>query len=209
MSADRAEPSAPTRPPVLLRPALHAATGLCALLLGVLPHWAAIACGIGGVLIGWIGFPLTGLDRTLRRPGEPYLAGLRSYPVAILGLIILLPPAEAAAAWGVLAFGDAGAALIGQTVRAARIFGHPKATWSGSLAHVVLGTLGAVALSRGAVALGSWAGGIDPGLPPTLLACFLAAVAAASADLVFRVADDNLTGAAAAGAVLAAARSLL
>ncbi len=197
-------------PHELFRPALHAATGLCALLLGVLPHGGAIACGIGGVLIGWIGFPLTGLERKLRRPGERYLAGLRTYPVAVLGLILLLPPLEAAAAWGVVAFGDAAAALVGRSVKAPPVFGHPKATWSGSVAHVVFGGAGALALSRGAEALGVLtASGVEATPAPSVLACFLAALAAALLDLVLRVPDDNIPGAAAAGAVLVAARGLL
>lgn len=74
-----------------LRPFVHAATGLFALALAVLPHSLAIACGALGVFAGWVVFPLSGFDKKLRREGEPFLGGLRTYPVAVLGLVILLP----------------------------------------------------------------------------------------------------------------------
>jgi dolichol kinase len=188
---------------------IHAATGLCALLLGVLPPVAAVACAIGGVLVGWVLFPLTGLDRLLRRPGEPFLGGLRTYPVAVLGLVFLLPPAEAAAAWAVLAFGDAAAAVAGRSVPAPQVPGSRKATLSGSLAHVVIGGGAAWGTATAVGGLASTFGVVDPGPLPTFAACFLAATAAAVVDAWLGLPDDNLPCAAAAGGVLRAARSLL
>ena len=88
-------------PKPLLRPVLHALTGLGALALGVLPHPWAIGAAVLGVLVGWVILPLTSLEGRLRRPGEPFLCGLRTYPVAVLALVILLDPTDAAAAWGI------------------------------------------------------------------------------------------------------------
>ncbi len=192
----------------LRRPLLHAATGFFALALGLLPApWHLVAAGLG-VVAGWVVFPLTGLDARLRRPGERYLAGLRTYPLAVLLLVLLLPRAEAAAAWGVLAFGDAAAALVGQRVPAATVFGSRKATWSGSAAYLLVGGLAAWGLSAGAAALALGTGWVTLEVVPPVLACFAAAGAAALVDLVPLPPDDNLPAAAAAGAVLHVLRVL-
>lgn len=192
----------------LFRPLLHAATGLGALALGVLPReWALVCAGLG-VLAGWVVFPLTGLEERLRRPGEPFLGGLRTYPLAVLGLILWLPPTEAAAAWGILAFGDAGAAIVGTLWRAPALLGHPKATWSGSAAHLVLGGLAACALSRAVAALADATDLVAAGPVPAVHTCFLAAAVATILDLVPLPPDDNIPAAAAAGGVLYASRVL-
>jgi len=187
--------------PRWIRPALHASTGLGALLLGVLPHWAAVLCAVLGVIAGWVVIPLT-IETWLRRPGEGYFGGLRTYPLAVLGLVLLLPPATAAAAWGVLAFGDPAAALVGQRVKAPSVFGHAKATWSGSSAYVLVGGLAAFLLGTGAAWLGQHAGLVDPGMAPGVARCMLAALAAGLSDLVRIPPDDNLPAAVAAAAVL-------
>ena len=193
----------------LLRPLLHMATGLSAFALGVLPSpWNVVAAAVG-VLIGWGVFPLTPLDRMLRRPGESYFGGLRTYPLAVLLLVLWLPPFEAAAAWGVLAFGDAAAALVGTRVPSASIFGHSKATWAGSGAYLLFGGLAAYGLSAGAAALAGATGWVEGGSAPTLGVCFAAAGAAAILDLVPLPPDDNLPAAAAAGGVLTAFRMVL
>ncbi len=191
------------------RPAIHAGTGLGALLLGVLPHPWALVCGGLGILAGWVVLPVSGLDRRLRRPGEPFLGGLRTYPVAVFGLILLLPPAEAAAAWAVLAFGDAAAAIVGTHVPGPRLPGHPKATLPGTLAHLLVGWGAAFVLGVAVGSIGRSAGVVDPGPVPTLAATGLAAAAAVFVDVVLRPPDDNLPCAAAAGGVLAAVRGLL
>ncbi|MDJ0521547.1 MAG: hypothetical protein QNJ90_05670 [Planctomycetota bacterium] len=184
------------------RPFLHAATGLLALTLGLLPAPLHLVGAGLGLVAGWIVFPLTAFGRSLQRPGEPFFAGLRTYPVAVFALVLLLPRAEAAAAWGVLAFGDVAAALVGRALPAPAIFGHPKATWSGSGAYLLAGGLAAWGLSSGAAALASGTGWVVIDAAPTVLACFAAAGAATLADLVPLPPDDNLPAAAAAGAVL-------
>jgi dolichol kinase len=186
----------------LARPLVHAATGLVALSLGVLPGPWALAGAALGVLVGWVVIPATGLEARLRRPGEPFLGGLRTYPLAVLGLVACLPPAQAAAAWGVLAMGDAAAAIVGSRVPGPSLLGHPKATLPGSAAHLACGTLGAFLLAQGCAALAHATGWVAPGPVPGWLACALAAGAAALLDLVPLPPDDNLPAAAAAGGVL-------
>ena len=182
---------------------MHATTGLGALLLGVLPgpwHW--VAAGLG-VFMGWAVFPLTGIDAKLRRPGEPFFGGLRTYPLAVLGLVCLLPRGQAAAAWGVLAFGDAAAAWFGSRMPSRPVFGHPKATWLGSAAYAVAGFLAAWGLSAGAAALSSRTGWTQaPVHAPGAVACLVAALAAVLSDLIPLPVDDNLPAALAAGLAL-------
>ena len=152
-----------------------------------------------GVVAGWIVIPMSPLEARLRRPGEPFLNGLRTYPVAVLLLVLFLRPATlAATAWVVWAIGDAAASLVGRHLRAPSLFGHRKATWSGTPAFVVLGTLAGFGAGRLVEATG---GGAGASLPVVALA----ALAAALVDLVRIPPDDNLPNALAAGAVLYAA----
>jgi dolichol kinase len=194
-------------PPAWCRPALHAGTGLGALLLGVLPHPWAIVGGVLGVLAGWVVFRFT-IERWLRRPGEPFFGGLRTYPLAVLLLVIFLPAAEAAAAWAILAFGDVAAALVGRRVRAPALFGHAKATWSGTLAYFLVGSVAAFAMASAVGWLGRTVGTVDVGPVPSAARCVLAALAAAISDLVPIPPDDNLPAAGAAGVVLGVTRAL-
>lgn len=198
-----------TPAPPLLRPLIHMAVGCLALLLGVLPTPYALGGALLGVLAGWVVLPLTALEARLRRPGEAWLCGLRTYPVAVLLLVWTLPPAEAAAAWGVLAYGDALAAVVGSRVAAPAIFGHPKATWAGSAAYVLGGALAAFLLSRGCAELALFAPGVDVGPVPTALACTLAALGAAGLDLLPLPPDDNLPAALGAGGLLRLLRGTL
>ncbi len=174
----------------------HAATGLVALGLGVLPYGLSVAGAVLGVVAGWIVIPLSPLEARLRRPGEPWLNGLRTYPVAVILLVLFLRPVTlAATAWAVWAAGDAAASLVGRHVRAPSLFGHPKATWSGTPAFFVFGTLAGVGAGRFVEATGG-----GPGVAFPVVA--LAALASALVDLVRIPPDDNLPNALAAGAVL-------
>jgi len=181
-----------------VRAAIHAATGLVALGAGVYPTWFLLGGAIGGVLIGWVVIPLSPLEARLRREGEGYLGGLRTYPLAVLGLVMafLHQPTKVAAAWAVLAFGDAAANVVGRRVRSPHVFGHPKATWAGSGALFVVGAVAAF----GAARFVEWTGA--PPLEPRW-APLAAALAATLVDLVRIPPDDNLPIAAAAGAALA------
>lgn len=191
------------------RPALHAAMGLFAVLLGVLPRWGAVGMALAAIAHNWLLLPRLPVERRLRRPGEPFVAGLRTYPVAVLGLVALLPPGEAAAAWAVLAFGDAAAAGAGRLLPAPAFFGHRKATWSGTPALLVVGGLAAFGMGQLVAALAARTPWMPEVTAPGLAACAAAALAAALVDLVRVPPDDNLPCAAAAGTVLWALRSLV
>ena len=178
-----------------LRPLIHAATGLGTLLLGVLPRFGAVGCALFGVLAGWVILPMTPLETRLRRPGEPFLCGLRTYPLAVLGLIVLLPATLAAAAWAVLAAGDAAASLVGRRVPAPPVLGRGKATWSGTTAFFLVGAAAATGAGRFVEATGG--GPLGPAWAP-----IAAGAAAALIDLVRIPPDDNVPVAAAAGIAL-------
>jgi dolichol kinase len=193
----------------LARPLIHAAMGLWALSLGVLPRWGAVLLALLAIVHNWVVMPRTRYGRALERPGEPFLAGLRTYPVAVLGLVLLLPAASAAAAWGVLAFGDAAGALVGRLVRAPAFFGHRKATWSGTPAFVVVGTLAAFGLGQAVAELAAHATWVEAGVAPSFARCAAAAGVAALVDLVRLPPDDNLPCAAVSGATLWGLRDLL
>ena len=201
--------SASARPAELLRPAVHAAMGLNALLLGVLPHWGAVAMAASAILFNWVVLPRTALGRRLERPGEPFLAGLRTYPVAVLFLVLLLPASEAAAAWAILAFGDAAAAIVGRAVPAPRILGRGKATWSGSGAFLLVGGLSAYGMGQAVAALGAHCAWVEVGDAPSWARAGLAALAAGLIDLWRLPPDDNLPCALASGTVLQGLRGLL
>ncbi len=179
-----------------VRPALHAATALFALLLGVLSRPLALVGAALGLLAGWVVIPRTALEAKLRRPDEPFFGGLRTYPLAVAGLIVTLPDTLAAVGWGIFAWGDAAASIVGRHVPSPAVFGHRKATWTGSGAFLAVGTLVGWGIGTAVAATG--------GMPcPSVPRIAAAALAATLVDLVRIPPDDNLPHAAAAGLALA------
>ena len=130
----------------------------------------------------------------LRRVGEPFVDGVRMYPIAVLGLVLLLPLPLAAAAWGVLGVGDAVSNLAGRRWGRPGFLGRPDRSLVGSLAFVVTAAPAAMLLM--AV--------VGPDTPPSPLLALCAALAGAAAEFTprSRWLDDNLPIAAAAGAAL-------
>jgi len=179
-----------------VRPALHAATGLVALLLGVLPRPLALAGAALGMLAGWVVIPCSPLEAKLRRPDEPFFGGLRTYPLAVGGLIVVLPDTLAAVAWGIFAWGDAAASVAGRHVPSSAVFGHRKATWTGSGAFLTVAALVGWGIGTVVAATG---GAPCPSVPRIVAA----ALAATLIDLVPIPPDDNLPHATAAGLALA------
>jgi dolichol kinase len=198
----------PHAPEPLFRPLLHAAMGLFALALGVLPRPLAVLAAAAAVLFNWAVLPRLRVERRLRRPGEPFVAGLRTYPLAVFGLVLTLPAAEAAAAWAVLSFGDPAAAIAGTRWRSPAVFGHRKATWTGSGAYLVVGALAAHGMGRAVAAIGA-ATHTPTGDAPSLLGAAVAAVAAVLVDLVPVPPDDNVPAAVAAGLAVRACRGVI
>jgi dolichol kinase len=89
-----------------------------------------------------------------------------------------------AAIWGVLAFGDGMATIVGRTTGGPRLPWNISKGWYGSLTFVLFGTLGAAALI-------AWTRGV-PFLPTLPLAASLALACAVAESLPLTV-DDNIT----------------
>ena len=143
----------------ILRKILHMAMGLFGLCLRWLSPWQAALCALAALAHNlWI-FPHYGM-RKLERPKEKArgYSGMIGYPAIVLVVIVLCwnpgsallvargagtwrhTMAVAAAAWAVLAFGDAAATLFGMALKGLRIHWNPDKTWAGWLGFVVVGS---------------------------------------------------------------------
>ncbi len=184
------------------RQILHMAMGGFALLLRDLPWWiAAIAAGAAVAFNVYL-LPRVG-GRRVFRPSDVargYPAGILFYPIAVLLLILVFPdrPDIAAAAWGIMAFGDGAATLAGRRIGGPPIPWNRDKTLAGTAAFVVAGGAAGAFLAwwcRPAI------------IPPPYFWFALAApvVAAAAAAIVETIPirlDDNLSVPASAAAVL-------
>jgi uncharacterized protein (TIGR00297 family) len=127
-------------------------------------------------------------------------AGVLFYPASVLMLVLVFRERLdiVAAAWGVLAFGDGFATLVGTQAAGPRLSWNRDKSWYGLFAFIAAGSLGSVALAL-------WvAPSLEP-VPPTpfLIAGPIAAtIIAALVETLPAGIDDNVTVPAAAGAVL-------
>jgi uncharacterized protein (TIGR00297 family) len=178
------------------------AVGAFALLLRDLPWWIAAIVAGSAVAFNAYALPRVG-GRRLFRPSDVargYPAGILFYPIAVLLLILIFPdrPDIAAAAWGVLAFGDGAATLAGRRIGGPPIPWNRDKTLAGSAAFVIAGGAAGAFLAwwcRPAV------------IPPpyvwfALGAPVLAAAAAAIVETIPIRLDDNISVPASAAAVL-------
>ncbi|HSU83990.1 MAG TPA: hypothetical protein VLR69_16340 [Thermoanaerobaculia bacterium] len=134
----------------LARKAVHMGVGLIAFSLRYLgPLYAAV------LALGALGFNLFLLPRMggrkLWRQHEVESGasiGIVLYPLTVLLLILVFwrRLEVAAAAWGILAFGDGMASVAGIALGQRRLPWNPRKSWVGSLAYVLFGTVAAAAL---------------------------------------------------------------
>ena len=133
----------------VLRKILHMAMGLFALSLRWLTPWQAALCALAAIAHNLWLFPHYGM-RKLERPEEKArgYSGMIGYPCVVLVLILLCwrpfqqPCLQiAAAAWAILAFGDAGAALCGIFLGGPALPWNRQKRWSGWAGFAVIGTL--------------------------------------------------------------------
>jgi uncharacterized protein (TIGR00297 family) len=184
------------------RQLVHIAMGGFALLLRYLSWWeGAVLAGVA-IAFNLYALPRIAGDR-LYRPAESarkYYSGVTLYPVSILLLLFALPDRRdiVAAAWGVLAFGDGMATLVGRHVRSPRIPWNTEKSLAGSLAFVLAGGAAATFLCwwcRPVI--------IPPPYPWFSLAMpFVAALAAAAVETMPIRLDDNVSVTATAAGVL-------
>jgi len=190
---------------------VHVGSGLFALLLRVLNGWQAATLAFAALVFNALLLPRLGGKR-LYRPVDHdrgFPLGILLYPLSVLMLTLAFPARLdiAAAAWGILAFGDGFATLVGRSRREGtavsavpsdRIPWNPDKSWAGTIAFVVCGGLAAVALAW-------WTRPSIAPLPPmafTIAAPLAAAVIAAFVETIPIRLDDNISVPLAAAIVL-------
>ena len=117
--------------------------------------------------------------------------GILLYPLAVLVLVLVFRHElwMAAAVWGVLAFGDGMATLVGLAAGGPRLPWNPAKTWAGSLALVACGALGAAVLTAWTLRLP-----LASAASPRVLALALPlALVCALVESAPTTLDDNLT----------------
>jgi len=173
----------------LLRKGIHLGTGGCALLLRWLPWSVAAALALTALLFNL--FVLQRLTRgALLREDERragWSRGIVFYPSAVLVLILAFHSRLdlAAAAWGLLAFGDGMATVAGVLVGGPSLPWNRSKTWSGSAAFVLFGTTASAFLQEWVRPTSSWT--------ISLLGCLAAALAAAAIESLPAGVDDNIS----------------
>jgi len=184
------------------RQLVHISMSAFALALRVLTWWQAALCALAALLFNAFVLPRAGGPSIIRPvdAARGYPLGILVYPVAVLALIVAFPARLdiAASAWGILAFGDGFATLIGRRWGRHRLGWNPDKTVEGLLAFIVAGGAAGIFLAWWtAPAIAP-----PPGIAFILLAPAAAAVAAGFAETVPIALDDNFSVPAVAGASL-------
>jgi uncharacterized protein (TIGR00297 family) len=178
-----------------LRKLVHVSCGGFAFLLRDLHPAQAAAMATLAFLFNWQVLPRIG-GRRLWREGEHaqgYPRGILLYPLSVLGLILFFwgAPWMAAALWGVLAFGDGMATVLGQALGGPRLPWNQDKGYAGLAAFVVFGTLGAAVLTAWTLRRP-----LDPfawHAPRTLGVALAVALVCALVETLPTTLDDNLT----------------
>lgn len=206
---------------------VHIGSGLFALVLRWLTGWQAAVLAAGALVFNVLLLPRVGGTR-LYRPvdhARGFPLGILLYPLSVLLLTLAFPARLdiAAAAWGILAFGDGFATLIGRAMQlnagtaghaenhkafsadsASSAFARRRLPWNpdksvaGTVAFIVFG-------SAAGVAFAWWVRPSIVPVPPlafTVAAPLVAALAAALVETVPARLDDNISVPATAGLVL-------
>ena len=206
---------------------VHVGSGLFALALRVLTPWQAAAMAATALVFNVVLLPRVG-GRRLYRPADDvrgFPLGILLYPLSVLLLTLIFPSRLdiAAAAWGILAFGDGAATLVGRrrseetaeraktaennsfsansavsAVSSGRLPWNRDKSVAGTLAFIVCGSAGGVALAwwvRPAIAP-------LPALAFAIVAPIVAAVLAALIETIPVRLDDNMSVPVTAGWVL-------
>ena len=131
------------------RKLVHAAMGLFALLLPFLTWQQAALCAVAAFLHNWLILPrLLGHRLTSERPGVSD-RGVLLYPLVVLAAILVFRGELAVAAfvWGVLAFGDSAAGIVGQKWGAHPLPWNTRKSWEGAVAFTAAGAVGGALLA--------------------------------------------------------------
>ncbi len=181
---------------------VHLGSGGFALLLRFLTWWQAALLAAAALLFNAFVLPRIG-GRRLFRPvdhARGFPLGILLYPLAVLMLILVFPTRLdiAAAAWGILAFGDGAATLVGRRMRPTPLPWNRDKTAAGTTAFILAGGAAGVALAW-------WTAPAvmpPPSIAYVIAAPIAAAVAAAFVETIPVRLDDNVSVPMAAGATL-------
>jgi uncharacterized protein (TIGR00297 family) len=182
---------------------VHVSMAGFALLLRWIPWWAGALTAMTALLFNVLILPRF-FGNSLMRPEERkggVRTGVAFYALSVLILILVFRHhlEVVACAWGILAFGDGAATLFGKGLGGPRLPWNPSKSWAGSLAFLLLGTLGGAGLMI-------WvAGGSSSPLPvlPVFLIAAAATLAGAVVESLPLELDDNLSVPLLAGGVVA------
>jgi uncharacterized protein (TIGR00297 family) len=171
----------------------HIGVGGIAFLLRFLTWEQAALLALGALAFNAFVLPRVGGKSMWREAehGRGYPLGILLYPAAVLALVLVFHDRleVAAALWGILAFGDGMASLVGQGAGGPRLPWNDRKSWSGFAAFVVCGAVGSSVLMAWTLGLpiGSWTSPWILGLMVPV-AAFCALVESLPTTL-----DDNLT----------------
>jgi uncharacterized protein (TIGR00297 family) len=174
----------------IARKTVHMGVGLIAFSLHYLgPFWAAILAATALVSNMFL-LPRIG-GRKLWREAEHQSGtsiGIILYPLAVLLLILAFYQRleVAAAAWGILAFGDGMASIVGMSIGRSKLPWNPRKSWAGTIAYVLFGTLASTALLMWTPRDHVYSLGF------ALAVCFATSVAAAALESLPQGLDDNI-----------------
>jgi uncharacterized protein (TIGR00297 family) len=175
------------------RKLVHVAVGGFAFLLRFLTWPQAALMAVAAFAFNLLLLPRIGGRGLWRAPDRErgFPVGILIYPLAVLALILVFRHDlwMAAAVWGILAFGDGMATVVGMAAGGPRLPWNPAKGWAGSLAFVLFGAIGASVLAAWTLGLPVMAAANVRILVVTVpLALLCALVESAPTTL-----DDNLT----------------
>ncbi len=174
------------------RKGVHMAVGLIAFAVRFLGPLGSAACALGATLFNLLLLPRIGGKKLWRQEEADRGAslGIVLYPLTVLLLILAFwrRLEVAAAMWGILAFGDGMASLVGMAVGSHKLPWNPRKSWAGTAAYAVVGTLACTILLL-------WTAqgiGREYSLVFALAICGATALLAAGLESLPQGLDDNL-----------------
>lgn len=176
----------------VLRKVVHMAVGLFAFAVAFLgPFWSAV-CAAAALTFNLAVLPRIGGEKLWRQEEKARgrATGIVLYPLTVLLLILAFwrHLEVAAAVWGILAFGDGMASVVGMSWGRAKLPWNPRKSWLGSFAYWLFGGAAATVLLWWTLT----ARGGHVELPFAVVVCGLAALFAACLESQPQGLDDNL-----------------
>lgn len=163
----------------LARKMVHMGVGLIAFSLVYLGSFWSAVLAAGALAFNLFLLPRIG-GRRLWREAEVASGssiGIILYPLCVLLLILIFwnRLEVAAASWGILAFGDGMASVVGMALGRRKLPWNPRKSWMGTLAYVVFGTAAAAILLQWTALTGrySWEFAIAIAFGAALVAALL------------------------------------